>query len=169
MPLANPLLEVLGLLLPLWNSLAETVLSLVSVVWIVVESGCNLVGDVVEVVLLPVWLVVSVVLNISKWNKPLASASRNQYPNFFLCFCSKYCVAASILDLMGSVICTDQGGCCIVQRFSFILLVRIRCSRRLVAVHEQLSAVCIWFSSGCEDLWSLHVAYALERSLLSCE
>lgn len=66
MPLANPLLEVLGLLLPLWNSLAETVLSLVSVVWIVVESGCNLVGDVVEVVLLPVWLVVSVVLNISK-------------------------------------------------------------------------------------------------------
>ncbi|CAG7874776.1 unnamed protein product [Brassica rapa] len=64
MPLANPLLEVLGLLLPLWNSLAETVLSLVSVVWIVVESGCNLVGDVVEVVLLPIWLVVSVVLNI---------------------------------------------------------------------------------------------------------
>ena len=64
MPLANPLLEVLGLLLPLWNSLAETVLSLVSVVWIVIDSGWNLVGDVVEVVLLPIWLIVSVVCNI---------------------------------------------------------------------------------------------------------
>ncbi|XP_056845552.1 uncharacterized protein LOC108813494 isoform X2 [Raphanus sativus] len=64
MPLVNPLLEVLGLLLPVWNSLAETVLSLVSVVWLVIECGCNLVGDVVEVVLLPIWLIVTVVCNI---------------------------------------------------------------------------------------------------------
>jgi hypothetical protein len=57
MPLVNPLLDILELLLPLWNSLAETVASLVSVVWIVMESGCNLVGDVVELVLLPISLV----------------------------------------------------------------------------------------------------------------
>lgn len=62
MPLVNPLLEVLGLLLPLWNSLAETVESLVSVVWIVVESCYNIVGEVVELVLLPI----SLVWNISK-------------------------------------------------------------------------------------------------------
>ncbi|KAL1221817.1 hypothetical protein V5N11_000093 [Cardamine amara subsp. amara] len=65
MPLVNPLLEVLGLLLPLWNSLAETVASLVSVVWIVIESGCGLVGDVVELVLLPIWFIVSLVWNIT--------------------------------------------------------------------------------------------------------
>ncbi|KAG7568549.1 hypothetical protein ISN45_Aa04g013710 [Arabidopsis thaliana x Arabidopsis arenosa] len=65
MPLVNPLLEVLGLLLPLWNSLAETVASLVSVVWIVIESGCNLVGDVVELVLLPIWYIVSLVWNVT--------------------------------------------------------------------------------------------------------
>ncbi|CAH8389300.1 unnamed protein product [Eruca vesicaria subsp. sativa] len=64
MPLVNPLLEVLAFLLPVWNSLAETVLSLTSVVGIVIESGCDLVGDVVNVVLLPIWLVVSVVCNI---------------------------------------------------------------------------------------------------------
>ncbi|KAG2332775.1 hypothetical protein Bca52824_003955 [Brassica carinata] len=64
MPLVNPLLEVLGLLLPLWNSLAETVESLVSVVWIVVESCCNLVGDVVELVFLPIWFIVSLVWNV---------------------------------------------------------------------------------------------------------
>ncbi|CAH2059692.1 unnamed protein product, partial [Thlaspi arvense] len=65
MPLVNPLLEVLGLLLPLWNSLAETVASLVSVVWIVIEAGFNLVGDVVELVLLPIWFVVSLVWNVT--------------------------------------------------------------------------------------------------------
>ncbi|CAF2122553.1 unnamed protein product [Brassica napus] len=65
MPLVNPLLEVLGLLLPVWNSLAETVESLVSVVWIVVESCCSLVGDVVELVLLPIWFIVSLVWNIT--------------------------------------------------------------------------------------------------------
>ncbi|XP_024004232.1 uncharacterized protein LOC18027602 isoform X2 [Eutrema salsugineum] len=65
MPLVNPLLEVLGLLLPLWNSLAETVASLVSVVWIVIESGCNLVGDVVDLVLLPIWVIFSVVWNVT--------------------------------------------------------------------------------------------------------
>ncbi|CAH8383230.1 unnamed protein product [Eruca vesicaria subsp. sativa] len=65
MPLVNPLLEVLCLLLPVWNSLAETVESLVSVVWIVIESGWNLVGDVVELVLLPIWFVVSLVWNIT--------------------------------------------------------------------------------------------------------
>ncbi|KAF8105237.1 hypothetical protein N665_0161s0036 [Sinapis alba] len=65
MPLVNPLLEVLGLLLPLWNSLAETVESLVSVVWIVVESCYSLVGDVVELVLLPIWFIVSLVWNVT--------------------------------------------------------------------------------------------------------
>ncbi|CAN8247746.1 unnamed protein product [Cochlearia groenlandica] len=65
MPLVNPLLEFLGLLLPLWNSLAETVVSLVSVVWIVIESCCNLVGDVVDLVLLPIWFIVSLVWNIT--------------------------------------------------------------------------------------------------------
>uniref|UniRef100_A0A1J3FUC3 G1/S-specific cyclin-E protein n=1 Tax=Noccaea caerulescens TaxID=107243 RepID=A0A1J3FUC3_NOCCA len=65
MPLVNPLLEVLGLLLPLWNSLAETVASLVSVVWIVIESGCNLIGDVVELVLLPILFIVSLVWNVT--------------------------------------------------------------------------------------------------------
>ncbi|XP_023640272.1 uncharacterized protein LOC17888330 isoform X1 [Capsella rubella] len=65
MPLVNPIIDTLGLLLPLWNSLAETVASLVSVVWIVIESGWNLVGDVVELVFLPIWFIGSLVWNVT--------------------------------------------------------------------------------------------------------
>ncbi|XP_010522364.1 PREDICTED: uncharacterized protein LOC104801005 isoform X2 [Tarenaya hassleriana] len=65
MPMAKPLIDSLELLLPVWNLMAETVDSFVSVVWVIFGSSCSLVGDMVDLVLLPIWFTVSLIWNIA--------------------------------------------------------------------------------------------------------
>ncbi|XP_038704039.1 uncharacterized protein LOC120000173 isoform X2 [Tripterygium wilfordii] len=64
-PLAGPLMEFLGFLLPFWDVFVETTSSFSSMVWILIGSSCNVVGDLVEMILWPIWFAVSVGWNIA--------------------------------------------------------------------------------------------------------
>ncbi|KAK2649001.1 hypothetical protein Ddye_016490 [Dipteronia dyeriana] len=64
-PLVEPLMELLSLLYPMWNALAEVAESLFSVIWVIIGSSCSLVGDLVEVIFLPLWLIISVTWKIA--------------------------------------------------------------------------------------------------------
>ncbi|EEF37067.1 conserved hypothetical protein [Ricinus communis] len=64
-PLAEPLMELLGFLLPMWNVLIEVVESLCSIVWVVGGSICNIVVDLIQVILWPLWLIISMIWSIA--------------------------------------------------------------------------------------------------------
>lgn len=64
-PLAEPLLDFFEFFLPVWNVLIEVVQSFCSVIGIVVESSFNLVGNLVEALLLPIWFSLSVIWSIA--------------------------------------------------------------------------------------------------------
>ncbi|CAL1407196.1 unnamed protein product [Linum trigynum] len=64
-PLVGPLVELVGFLLPLWNEVIEVVEQLFSVVWLVVGTTCNVVGDVLEFFLWPIWVIISFVWNFA--------------------------------------------------------------------------------------------------------
>ncbi|XP_062106029.1 uncharacterized protein LOC133817504 isoform X2 [Humulus lupulus] len=64
-PLAEPLVEFFEFLLPVSNVMIEVVEKLFSVIWILIESSCNLVGNVVEMFLFPIWFVVSVIWSVA--------------------------------------------------------------------------------------------------------
>lgn len=66
LPLAGPFMEIMDLLLPLWNLFAEVVESFFSIIWIMVDSSCTLIGDIVQFILLPIWLTVSLIWNIGR-------------------------------------------------------------------------------------------------------
>ncbi|OMO84747.1 hypothetical protein COLO4_21871 [Corchorus olitorius] len=63
-PLAEPFMEFVGFLLPIWNMVSEVVESFFSVIWIVIGSLFDLVGDLIEVVLMPVWFIGLILWNI---------------------------------------------------------------------------------------------------------
>ncbi|XP_021274853.1 uncharacterized protein LOC110409729 [Herrania umbratica] len=65
LPLAEPFMEFLGFLLPIWNLFSEVVESLFSVIWIVIGSFYNLVEALIEVVLMPIWFIGLVLWNIA--------------------------------------------------------------------------------------------------------
>ncbi|XVF21031.1 hypothetical protein REPUB_Repub12eG0055600 [Reevesia pubescens] len=65
LPLAEPFMEFLGFLLPIWNMFSEVMGSFFSFMWIVVGSFYSLVGDLVEVVLMPIWFIGLVLWNIA--------------------------------------------------------------------------------------------------------
>ncbi|CAN1843452.1 hypothetical protein LINPERHAP1_LOCUS37154, partial [Linum perenne] len=64
-PLIGPLVELIDLLLPLWNEVIEVVDRLFSVVWLVVSTTCNVVGDVLEFFLWPISATISFVWNFA--------------------------------------------------------------------------------------------------------
>ncbi|XP_022759015.1 uncharacterized protein LOC111305600 isoform X2 [Durio zibethinus] len=64
-PLAEPFMEILGFLLPIWNTFSEVLESFFSVIWIVISSFYNLVEDLIEVVLMPIWFIRLVLWNIA--------------------------------------------------------------------------------------------------------
>ncbi|KAK6259510.1 hypothetical protein SCA6_013984 [Theobroma cacao] len=65
LPPAEPFMEVLGFLLPIWNLFSEVVESFFSVIWIVIGCFYNLVEALIEVVLMPIWFVGLVLWNIA--------------------------------------------------------------------------------------------------------
>ncbi|XP_027343848.1 uncharacterized protein LOC113856284 isoform X2 [Abrus precatorius] len=64
-PLAKSLVEIFGFLLPSLKFLFEIAESIFSVIWIAVDTSFNLVGDVLELMFLPLWFVLSVVSSIA--------------------------------------------------------------------------------------------------------
>ncbi|ONI18350.1 hypothetical protein PRUPE_3G210900 [Prunus persica] len=63
-PLAEPLLECFGFLIPVWNVLIEVIESLCSIIWILVGSSCSLVGNLVQILLVPIWFLLSAIWSI---------------------------------------------------------------------------------------------------------
>ncbi|XP_024030714.1 uncharacterized protein LOC21388316 [Morus notabilis] len=64
-PFAEPLVEVFEVLLPVWNVLIEVVEKLFSVIWLLIGSSCSLVGNLVEIIVFPIWFVVSLIWSIA--------------------------------------------------------------------------------------------------------
>ncbi|KAF8016725.1 hypothetical protein BT93_H2065 [Corymbia citriodora subsp. variegata] len=60
-PLAEPLLELFECLLPLWNVCSGVVGSFFSVAWFVMESSCSLVENLSDILLQPLWLILSAI------------------------------------------------------------------------------------------------------------
>ncbi|KAL3509890.1 hypothetical protein ACH5RR_029291 [Cinchona calisaya] len=64
-PMAGPFVEFLDFFLPFWNMCIQIVESFFSVFWMVIESSCSLVGNLVEVLLMPLWGILSVFWSIA--------------------------------------------------------------------------------------------------------
>ncbi|GMG98713.1 hypothetical protein Nepgr_000553 [Nepenthes gracilis] len=58
-PMVGPLVEVFNFLLPFWNTLIQVAESFFSVIWILACSSCKLLGDLIEIMLLPIWFILS--------------------------------------------------------------------------------------------------------------
>jgi len=64
-PLAEPFLDFFEMFLPMWNVLIEVLQSFCSVIWVVIESSINLVENLVEILLYPLWFSLSLVWSIA--------------------------------------------------------------------------------------------------------
>ncbi|PSS14357.1 Envelope glycoprotein like [Actinidia chinensis var. chinensis] len=64
-PMAGPLMEFLDFILPFWNMCIELLESLWSVTWIVIGSSFSLLENLVEIVLLPMWFILSTIWTIA--------------------------------------------------------------------------------------------------------
>lgn len=64
-PMAGPFSEFLDFFIPFWNMCIQIVESFFSVFWMVIESSCSLVGDLVEMLLMPLWFILSVCWSIA--------------------------------------------------------------------------------------------------------
>ncbi|XAR55327.1 hypothetical protein NMG60_11035371 [Bertholletia excelsa] len=65
-PMAVPLMFCFNITLPLWTTCVEIMGSFGSVIWFVIDSSFNLVENLVEIVLLPVWFILSTIWKIAK-------------------------------------------------------------------------------------------------------
>ncbi|KAK6157313.1 hypothetical protein DH2020_011561 [Rehmannia glutinosa] len=63
-PLVQPSTEFLDCFLPLWFMFIRLVENCFSVIWMVVESSFTMVGDFVEILLLPLWYIVMLAWNL---------------------------------------------------------------------------------------------------------
>lgn len=63
-PLVEPLAEILGFLLPAWNMFIEVAESSYSFVWIVIESSCSVLGDLIEIFAWPIWFLWNIATSI---------------------------------------------------------------------------------------------------------
>jgi len=59
-PLVEPLTEILGFLLPLWNIFIEVIESLYSIFWVVIESSCSVLGGLLEIFVWPISVIWSI-------------------------------------------------------------------------------------------------------------
>ncbi|KAK3021747.1 hypothetical protein RJ639_045690 [Escallonia herrerae] len=98
-PMVEPLVGFLEVLLPFWNMSIEVVRSLCSAVSVAIDSSCNLVEDLVEIVLLPLWFILSVT-----WSTVMSLI----YPVFWILWEVLYAPIRLVLGLSSLIafICT---------------------------------------------------------------
>uniref|UniRef100_A0A2P2JJV8 Uncharacterized protein MANES_12G069800 n=1 Tax=Rhizophora mucronata TaxID=61149 RepID=A0A2P2JJV8_RHIMU len=72
-PLVEPVMEILGFVVPVWNMFMEVAESLCSVVWVVISSTFTTVGGLIEFILWPMWFVILIIWNTGGWESPLVS------------------------------------------------------------------------------------------------
>ncbi|KAJ6334230.1 hypothetical protein OIU78_011190 [Salix suchowensis] len=63
--LVEPLAEILGFFLPLWDIFIEVIESLYSTVWVVIESSCSVMGDLLEIFVWPISVIWSIATSIA--------------------------------------------------------------------------------------------------------
>ena len=66
-PLASPVMELLGFLLPVCSTFIEVFGNFFSVIWDVVEFCCGLVVDIIEFLLWPLWFISSTLWSCGKF------------------------------------------------------------------------------------------------------
>ncbi|KAK9924475.1 hypothetical protein M0R45_032841 [Rubus argutus] len=64
-PMVEPFVECFGFLFPVWNVFIEVLGSICSMIWFLIGSSCNLVENLVEVLLLPIWFVLTSIWSIA--------------------------------------------------------------------------------------------------------
>ncbi|KAL4184987.1 hypothetical protein AMTRI_Chr10g228340 [Amborella trichopoda] len=64
-PMSEPLMVIFEYLLPIWKLCIQTVENFGSAIWIVLESTFNIVGDLLEILLWPIWFIISVISSIA--------------------------------------------------------------------------------------------------------
>ncbi|KAI3457359.1 hypothetical protein Pfo_014022 [Paulownia fortunei] len=64
-PMAQSFTEFLDCFLPLWSMFIQLAENSFSVIWMVVESSIAMVGDIVEILLLPLWYILVVARNVA--------------------------------------------------------------------------------------------------------
>ncbi|XWS30990.1 hypothetical protein CRYUN_Cryun23aG0039100 [Craigia yunnanensis] len=94
LPLAEPFMEFLGFVLPILNMFSEVIESFFSVIWIVIGSFYSLVGDLIEVLLLPIWFIGLILWNI---------ATSVMYPIFWILWELLYAPVRLVLALASFV------------------------------------------------------------------
>lgn len=67
-PISGPFVELFHLLLPLWNVCIQVAEGLCSVIWIVIDCSYSVVENLFEVILFPLWFLLSVIWNIGRLN-----------------------------------------------------------------------------------------------------
>ncbi|GAB2274943.1 hypothetical protein Dimus_009712 [Dionaea muscipula] len=75
-PMIGPLSEFLDFLLPLWGTCVQVAESASSFIWILVNSSCNLIENLIQIILVPIWFILSFI-----WS----TASFLLYPIFWVC------------------------------------------------------------------------------------
>ncbi|CAA3017396.1 uncharacterized protein LOC111396826 [Olea europaea var. sylvestris] len=63
-PMAGLFVEFLDFFLPFWNMCIQFLEGFFTVIWMMVESSCTLVGELVEILLLPLWYIMSFMWNV---------------------------------------------------------------------------------------------------------
>lgn len=62
-PMMGPFMELLDVFDPLWSAFMQLAESSLSAIWTVIEFSCTLVGDFLEIILLPIWHIISFMWN----------------------------------------------------------------------------------------------------------
>ncbi|KAM1373386.1 hypothetical protein ACFX2I_024093 [Malus domestica] len=94
-PLVEPLVECFGFLLPVWNMLIDVLESLFSVIWILIGSSCSLVGNLIEVLVFPIWFLLSAIWSIG---------TSIVYPIFWILWEVLYAPVRMVLSLANVIV-----------------------------------------------------------------
>ncbi|KZV44824.1 hypothetical protein F511_09867 [Dorcoceras hygrometricum] len=66
-PMTGPFSEFVDFFLPLWSVFVELAESIFNVAWMVVESSFTMIGDIIEILLLPIWYLIVALWNVATY------------------------------------------------------------------------------------------------------
>ncbi|PPD69087.1 hypothetical protein GOBAR_DD34037 [Gossypium barbadense] len=112
LPLAEPFMDFLDFLLPIWNLFSEVGESFFSVIWIVICALYNLVEDLIETLLMPICFIGLVLQNLGSNFRPVSC----------------------LLDSLGNNICPNTPVPWIRQICGFYLFLRLSFGWRYMAI-----------------------------------
>lgn len=96
-PILHPLNEFLHCFFPLWSMFMQIAENYISLIWMVFESSFTVIGDIMEILLLPIWYILVVAWNIGKLTGYLETKFFFYVPSILWPFkiCFSYCIWCS--------------------------------------------------------------------------